>query len=73
MRWVTSILFAVVGTALRFAASAQMAGFKMHALGATLMVIGLTAFVGMVSARASWVAARRSQTRDEADRALLGV
>ena len=73
MRWFTSILFAAVGTALRFAASAQMAGFKMHALGVTLMVIGLTGFVATVTARKSWIGPKRSQTHDEADTALLGV
>ena len=39
MRFVASILIGALGAVARFEAVAEVAGFKMHALGVTLMIV----------------------------------
>lgn len=76
MRLVTSILLGAVGTAFRFAVSAQMAGFKMHALGVTLIVLAVMGVVASVAAGHSWLrpqTSTQSLKRDEVDTAPVGV
>ncbi|MDP1793958.1 MAG: hypothetical protein Q8K63_07445 [Acidimicrobiales bacterium] len=61
----TSILIGALGAMARFEAAAEVAGFKMHALGVTLMVF---AFIGIVASFRpdAWLRRRRSSAASPA-------
>ena len=59
MLLVTSILIGALGAMARFQAAAEVAGFKMHALGVSLMVC---AAIGVVVALKPLAARRPTQT-----------
>lgn len=52
MLLVTSIVIGVLGAAARFQAASEVAGFKMHALGVSLMVLAIVGVIGSVKAGA---------------------
>ena len=45
MRLVMSVLVGVLGMTIRLTASAEMAGFKMHPIGITLVLLGVAGVV----------------------------
>lgn len=57
MLFVTSVLIGALGALARFYAAAEVAGFKMHALGVSLMV---GAIVGVVVACKTRIAPRHT-------------
>ena len=69
MRLVTSLLVGALGVVARFEASAQVAGFKMHAIGVLLMVAAVAGVVSLMPFSIAWTGVNRAR---RGDTVLLG-